>query len=224
MARTASEPNSLDALIAMPMRPSVGIVDYDAGNLRSLQNALEAISAEVRLVRDPSKLNDCTHLVLPGVGAFAHCFRRLRESGMAESLTDWATVRHRPLLGICVGMQMLADAGEEHGESPGLGWIPGRVRRLPVSPGARVPHVGWNGVHFGRSCASLDADYYFDHSFQMCPADKSDAWGVTSHGESFCSAVRRGSIIGVQFHPEKSQEAGLRFLHWFLERSAESPC
>lgn len=202
----------------------IGVVDYDAGNLRSLCNALEAVSADVRLVKAVDDLRPCTHAILPGVGAFGHCIERLQASRMVEGLVDWAIHGGRPLLGICVGMQMLADAGEEHGETPGLGWIPGRVSRLPASRSARVPHVGWNDVRFRPPCGSLGADFYFDHSYRFCPADESHALGTATHGIDFCAAVRKGSVIGVQFHPEKSQEAGLRFLRWFIESAAHARC
>jgi len=222
----AAEPRRRDerALSEMAARSTIGIIDYDAGNLRSLCNALEAISADVRLVRHIDDLRPCTHAILPGVGAFGHCIERLRSSRMVDGLADWILHEHRPLLGICVGMQMLADVGEEHGETPGLGWIPGRVRRLPASRATRVPHVGWNDVRFRPPCGSLGADFYFDHSYRFCPADESHSLGTTTHGTEFCAAVRKGSVVGVQFHPEKSQEAGLRFLRWFIESGPHARC
>lgn len=208
----------------MVARSTIGIVEYDAGNLRSLCNALEAISAEVRLVRNADDLRPCTHAILPGVGAFGHCMERLRASRMIDGLAEWAVHGARPLLGICVGMQMLADTGEEHGETPGLGWVPGRVSRLPASSSARVPHVGWNDVRFEPPCQALGADFYFDHSYRFCPAEASHSLGTATHGTEFCAAVRKGSVVGVQFHPEKSQEAGLRFLRWFIETAPNARC
>jgi glutamine amidotransferase len=143
---------------------------------------------------------------------------------MIDGLAEWAVLGARPLLGICVGMQMLADTGEEHGETPGLGWVPGRVSRLPASSSARVPHVGWNDVRFEPSCKALGADFYFDHSYRFCPAEASHSLGTATHGTEFCAAVRKGSVVGVQFHPEKSQEAGLRFLRWFIETAPNARC
>jgi glutamine amidotransferase len=143
---------------------------------------------------------------------------------MIDGLAEWAIQGTRPLLGICVGMQMLADTGEEHGETPGLGWVPGRVSRLPASSSARVPHVGWNDVRFEPSCKALGADFYFDHSYRFCPAEASHSLGTATHGTEFCAAVRKGSVVGVQFHPEKSQEAGLRFLRWFIETAPNARC
>jgi glutamine amidotransferase len=201
----------------MTSSTTIGVVDYAAGNLRSLCNALETVSAGVKLVRTPEDLRECSHVVLPGVGAFGHCVDGLRRSGMIDPLAEWVMSGNRPLLGICVGMQMLADIGEEHGEKSGLGWIPGRVSQLPASRSARVPHVGWNDVRFGPPCGPLAGDFYFDHSFRFCPADTAHSLGVATHGIEFCAAVRKGSVLGVQFHPEKSQEAGLRFLRWFVE-------
>jgi glutamine amidotransferase len=203
---------------------TIGVVDYAAGNLRSLCNALETIGASVRLVRNPEDLRECSHAVLPGFGAFGHCVDGLRRSGMVDPLAEWAIARNRPLLGICVGMQMLADVGEEHGETPGLGWIPGRVSRLPASRSARVPHVGWNDVRFDPPCGSLSGDFYFDHSFRFCPLDGAQSLGTAIHGVEFCAAVRKGSVFGVQFHPEKSQEAGLCFLRWFVECGEPRKC
>lgn len=200
----------------------VGLIDYGAGNIHSIANALAHVGAEVRRIGPKSSLGDVTHLVLPGVGAFGYCAERLRGSGLLPALEDWALYKARPILGICVGMQLLADKSEEMGCQEGLGWIGGEVRKLNRSDvGIRVPHVGWNEVRFvepfGTFGTSEAADFYFDHSFAYVQPRSGIVLGRCTHGETFCAIVRRGNIIGAQFHPEKSQSAGQRFLSAFLQ-------
>lgn len=201
-------------------RRTVGIVDYRAGNVRSIANAFDHLGCDVEIVRRDADLAAVTHLVLPGVGAFGHCAENLRASGLLPALTRWTLAQRRPLLGICVGMQLLADAGEELGEHAGLGWIPGRVRRLPAGPGVRLPHVGWNTVRFVTAAAGFAAgdceDFYFDHTYGFFCSDAADVAAECAHGATFAAAVRHENILAAQFHPEKSQEAGLRFLAGFL--------
>lgn len=162
-----------------------------------------------------------THVVLPGVGAFGFCAGRLRASGMLPALAEWALVKRRPLLGICVGMQLLADSSEELGEQAGLGWIGGRVEKLrPGGAGVRVPHVGWNTVvfdeDFGECARGSASECYFDHSFAYGAPRHGRVVARCDHGQTFCAAVRRDNIVGAQFHPEKSQASGMRFLRSFV--------
>lgn len=207
--------------MSVARRRAVGIVDYRAGNVRSIANAFDHLGCDVEIVTREADLAAVTHLVLPGVGAFGHCAENLRASGLLPGITHWALQAKRPLLGICVGMQLLADAGEELGEHAGLGWIRGRVRRLPADAGSvRLPHVGWNTVRFVAAAAGYAAgeseDFYFDHSYGFFCSDAADVAAECTHGATFAAVVRHENIVATQFHPEKSQEAGLRFLAGFL--------
>jgi len=199
---------------------TVGLIDYQAGNIQSIDNALSHLGARVKRIVNAADVDGCTHLVLPGVGAFGFCAERLRASGLTGAIRDWALERHRPLLGICVGMQLLADSSEESPGIAGLGWIGGQVRRIAASGDIRVPHVGWNTVDFERPCGGFapgeGADFYFDHSFAWERPQDGELVGACTHGMRFCAVVRRANIVAAQFHPEKSQTAGLRFLSGFL--------
>lgn len=205
------------------MSPIVGIVDYQSGNIRSVRNAVEHAGAVGRAVRSPEEMQGCTHVILPGVGAFRFCAERLEASGLLPALRHWALVDGRPLLGICVGMQLLGDYSEEHGRHEGLGWIGGAVSRLENGgdPAIRIPHVGWNEVTFrgpiGGFRAGESANFYFDHSYAFEPADHADEAATCQHGRSFSAVLRRNSIVAAQFHPEKSQSSGMRLLHGFFE-------
>jgi imidazole glycerol-phosphate synthase subunit HisH len=200
----------------------VGVIDYRSGNIRSVLNALDAVGCSAVLVRRADELAGCTHVLLPGVGAFGFCVDRLRASGMLPALEQWALKDGRPLLGICVGMQLMADFSEEQGRHEGLRWIGGEVRQLrkDAQAGIRVPHVGWNEVRFteafGQFRAGDSTDFYFDHSFAYYDPARGHQVGACSHGGDFCALVRRDNIVAAQFHPEKSQEAGMRFLESFL--------
>lgn len=201
--------------------PEVGVIDYGAGNIQSLSNAIEHIGAHVHLVRDAKEIGGMTHLVLPGVGAFGFCADRLRATGMLPALEDWVLTQRRPILGICVGMQLFADSSEELGLQVGLGWVGGSVKRLhSTDPAIRIPHVGWNSVcfeeDFGEYLQGAQSDFYFDHSYAYHAPKNGRTLASCTHGQSFCAAIRRENIVGVQFHPEKSQSAGMRFLRSFL--------
>lgn len=199
----------------------VGIVDYQAGNIRSIESALEHLGARVTRIAREDDLAAATHILLPGVGAFGHCAERLRATGLVPSLERAVLAEGKPMLGICVGMQLLSDHSEELGGHDGLGWIGGAVREIrPAQPVERVPHVGWNDVRFtepfGDFAADDSADFYFDHSFAYHDPRDGRAIGLCDHGGTFAAAIRRGNLVAAQFHPEKSQAAGLRFLTGFL--------
>jgi glutamine amidotransferase len=196
------------------------LVDYGAGNLRSVENALRAAGADqVEVSADPMAVAAADRVVLPGVGAFAACMGGLTAiPGMVEALGEVAIARARPFLGVCVGMQLMADFGEEHGGHPGLGWIPGRVARIaPNDPALKVPHMGWNDVVPDQTHALVSpGEAYFVHSYAFVPADSATLLATTDHGGPLAAAIGRDNLIGVQFHPEKSQRYGLSFLAGFL--------
>jgi imidazole glycerol-phosphate synthase subunit HisH len=198
----------------------VGIVDYHAGNIQSIENAFAHIGARTSRIRKDQDLLGCSHVVLPGVGGFGFCAQRLRESGLEDGLRRWAFEHARPLLGICVGMQLLADGSDESPGAQGLGWLGGAVQRIPASAGIRVPHVGWNTVDFefpyGEFAAGSTADFYFDHSYAYQVPRDGMILGHCVHGSRFSAVIRNNNITAAQFHPEKSQSAGLRFLSSFL--------
>jgi imidazole glycerol-phosphate synthase subunit HisH len=199
----------------------VGIIDYGAGNLRSIENAFEHLGARVLRMRVPSDIAAATHLLLPGVGAFGFCAERLRASGLAPGIERWVFGEHKPLLGICVGMQLLADDSDELGLQAGLGWMGGPVRRLhSTDPAVRIPHVGWNTARFEADFGDFqtgdEADFYFDHSYAYRQPTQGGALASCWHGEAFNAALRRDNLVAAQFHPEKSQAAGMRFLRGFL--------
>lgn len=196
----------------------IALIDYGAGNLHSVANALTAAGAtDLVVTADPAAVLHADRIVLPGVGAFGACAAALRGvPGMIDALERRVQAEGMPFLGICVGMQLMADMGEEMGSHAGLGWISGRVRRLaPHSNDAKVPHMGWNDVtpvHPHPLIAPGEA--YFLHSYAF---DGEDVLAVTDHAGPVSAAIGRDNMIGVQFHPEKSQRYGLAFLERFLE-------
>jgi glutamine amidotransferase len=196
---------------------SVALVDYGAGNLQSVRNALKAAGAESIIVTaDPDAVRAADRIVLPGVGAFAHCMNALSAiDGMVDALNEATGSDAKPFLGICVGMQLMAEAGEEHGTHAGLGWVKGRVRLMDDSAGVKIPHMGWNDVVPTRAHPLIGGgEAYFLHSFAY---DGNDVIATTEHGGRVVAAIGRDNRIGVQFHPEKSQKYGLKFLSKFLE-------
>jgi len=198
---------------------TLALIDYGAGNLHSVENALRAAGAvDVAVTADPDLVRRADRIVLPGVGAFGACMGALSTiPGMVEALGESVRGAGRPFLGVCVGMQLMADAGEEFGRTPGLGWIPGVVAKLePADPAARVPHMGWNDVApTAPHPLIVPGEAYFLHSFAFT-AGAADTVAMTDHGGPVTAAVARDTMIGVQFHPEKSQAYGLAFLQRFL--------
>jgi glutamine amidotransferase len=209
------------------MTQTVALIDYGSGNLRSAEKALvraAAGTADVVVTHDPEIVRKADRIVLPGVGAFAACMSALRERpGVIEAMNEAVQENGRPFLGICVGMQLMASRGLEFGVTPGLGWIEADVRKIaPADPVLKVPHMGWNslsGVTDQPVLAGLreGAPVYFTHSFAMFPQDSADVAAYVDHGGRFPAAVARDNFAGVQFHPEKSQAAGLKLLADFLE-------
>ena len=204
------------------MAEAVVVVDYGAGNLRSASKALAAAGADNVVVSgDPAVIAAADRLVLPGVGAFGQCIGALRgHSGLEAALATAVLERGVPFLGICVGMQLLASEGHEHGIHAGLGWLPGTVVRLtPDDPALKIPHMGWNEVTETGGHAvlqSLAGTGYFVHSYRFDVADPAHCLATVDHGGAFAAIVGRDNILGVQFHPEKSQAYGLNFLSGFL--------
>ena len=199
---------------------TLALIDYGAGNLQSVKNALQAAGAtNVAVTADPDVVAKADRIVLPGVGAFAHCMTALSAiDGILSAMEDRVLKGGVPFLGICVGMQLLADAGVEHGTHAGLGWIGGTVRVIEPAPGIKVPHMGWNDVTLGAPNSVLaNGEAYFLHSYHFDAAMPAHVLATTRHGSAVTAAVGRGNILGVQFHPEKSQAYGIATLKRFLE-------
>ena len=197
----------------------IAVVDYGMGNLRSVSKALEHVApeAEVRVTADPAAIRSADRVVVPGQGALPDCMRQLSASGAREAVI--AAARERPFLGLCIGVQMLFERGEE-GDTPALGVLPGRVPRL-AAPGLEIPHMGWNEVIQERPHAMWQGipdrtRFYFVHSYYPAPADRALVAATTVYGAPFTCAVARDNIFAVQFHPEKSQSAGLQLLSNFV--------
>lgn len=210
----------------------VTVIDYGIGNLRSIEKALVHVDVEVVRTDDPGAVADAERLVLPGVGAFGACIDEVRRRGLEEPIRT-AVDRGVPFLGVCVGMQLLFERGEERGEHAGLGVLPGRVVRFDADrlreatgEALKIPHMGWNTVSLRRS-HPLTADipdetyFYFVHSFYAVPDHDEDVLGTTRYGIDFPAMVQRNNVMGVQFHPEKSQTHGLRILRNFAALSPE---
>lgn len=202
----------------------IGILDYGLGNVQAFDNIYRRLGIEACIVRGPQELSKATRIILPGVGAFDWAVRRLRQSRMLEALTRLVLEENRPVLGVCVGMQILADSSEE-GELPGLGWIPGVVRRFHECGSAGpvfLPQMGWNQVE-ARNGSRLfrglekEAEFYFLHSYYFIPQNPEHAIGVTDYHGAYASSVSSGAIYGVQFHPEKSHHWGIQLLKNFAE-------
>ena len=198
------------------------ILNYGMGNLRSVQNAFTYLGTPSRIVEDPAVIASSERIVLPGVGSFARAMQNIKKRGLGEALQEAAN-GGSAILGICLGMQLLATAGEEDGNSEGLGLISGRVVRMQPKNGLKVPHIGFNTLNCRQShggiFARLDegSDFYFLHSYQFVPEQSEAIIGSCEYGGDVVCAVRKDRIVGVQFHPEKSQNNGLRLLRNFLD-------
>lgn len=208
---------------------TVALIDYGSGNLRSAEKALReaarrhGIDADIVVTAEPDLVAAADRVVLPGVGAFASCRAGLDASGVYEAMNTAVHGKGAPFLGICVGHQLLATEGLEFGVTPGLDWIRGQVKKLePNDPALTIPHMGWNAIAFARDHALFKdvengAHMYFANSFALTPSNPEDILATTDHGGPFTAAVAKGNVAGVQFHPEKSQAAGLALLANFLE-------
>jgi len=201
---------------------TVAIVDYGMCNLDSVARAVEECGGVAMVTGEATELGKADRIVLPGVGAFGDAMQNLRERSLDEALYDQVIRRRTPFLGICLGMQLLASKGWEGGEAEGLGWIEGEVKRLePFAEDTRIPHIGWNEVAYNDDSCLFSKipdrkDFYFVHSYHFCPKNSADILAETPYGRGFVSAVKRDSIFGVQFHPEKSQQAGFQVLRNFI--------
>ena len=200
------------------------IIDYQMGNLRSVQKAFETVGHEAIISNKLTDIAQADKLVLPGVGAFRDAIREVRNRDLVTPIKD-AIESARPFLGICLGLQMLFDVSYEYGEYEGLGILPGTVVKFEIPPELKVPHMGWNRIHIRQSAPLLDgiedeSHFYFVHSYYVCPTDGSFVAAEASYPDPFCAMVWRDNLFATQFHPEKSQKDGLRLLKNFGDLAA----
>ncbi len=213
----------------MPLvRPRIAVADTGSGNLRSVEKALARAGADVVVTADADVIGAADKIVVPGQGAFGSCIAGLsRDGGALRDVIVKSVRAGKPYLGICLGLQVLFDGSEEDPSCPGLGILPGQVRRFQPRPGLKIPHMGWNGTARGNAGAARIARtlrdipdgtyFYFVHSYFAVPSRTEDIALFTDHGETFCAAVERDNLFACQFHPEKSQGAGLALLTTFVE-------
>ena len=199
----------------------VSVVDYGIGNLGSVLNALTEIGEDASLATTPAEIGAAGKILLPGVGAFSEAIENLRHTGLADALAEHVD-RGRPLLGICLGMQLICRQSAEDGQHEGLGFVDAQVLRLPSGPNHKVPHMGWSTLELARDSAiarglQSGSDVYFVHSYYVECNDPSDVIARCMHGISFCAIVGHENVYGLQFHPEKSQEIGLSILKNFAD-------
>lgn len=199
---------------------SVCVLDYGSGNVKSVFNLFNTIAGRVVVSNDPVEIARASHLVLPGVGAFGSTMRKIRAALPLDLLEQTVLIERKPFLGICVGMQVLASRGLEFGEHAGLGWIAGQVSRLETN-GLTLPHIGWNSIACKQISPCLDGlengpDFYFLHSYTFQAEVPHRVLATTQYGREFCSIVQQDNVLGVQFHPEKSQKAGIQLAKNFL--------
>lgn len=208
--------------------PEVTIVDYGMGNLHSVAKAFEASGARTKISSDPDVVARASVVVLPGVGAFPDGMRRLKTLGLIDAVAH-ACRAGKPFLGICLGLQMLFESSEEFGGETGLGVLKGQVRKIPQDGRLKIPHMGWNRLNFTAGALSqpvwqgIQAEdaVYFVHSYHVCPTDKAVIAATTDYGSPLVAAVQTANLVATQFHPEKSQNIGLRFLQNFTTWSAK---
>lgn len=190
------------------------------GNLRSVQKAFEKLGFCAFITKEHKFIEESSHIVLPGVGAFGDAMKNLQNLGFVETLNKEVIQNKKPFLGICLGMQLLASKGYEMGEHNGLGWIDGEVVKFRFDTNLKIPHVGWNNVHYAKASVLFDgikesSDFYFVHSYHFDVKNRADILSYTDYGFDFVSSIAKDNIFGVQFHPEKSQESGLKLLQNF---------
>lgn len=204
----------------------IAIVEYGMGNVRSLRNAFEYIGEDVIVTAAPAALDDADRIVLPGVGAFGDAMGAIAERGLEPVLQRQARELNKPVLGVCLGMQLIARSSVEHGEHRGLGWIDADIRRLEVPRPLKVPHVGWNTISFDptdplfHSIKTGEANFYFVHSFHMVCHNPADLIATADYGIAVTAVVRSGNVTATQFHPEKSQDNGLTLLRNWVESTS----
>ena len=204
----------------------IGVIDYGAGNLKSVCNSLSAMKAKAKLVKSPEDLCEVTSIIFPGVGSFGDSAQPLEEQKLSTPLKKWS-IEDRPFLGICIGFQMLFETSDESPEAMGLGILPGKVVRFDQKESLKIPHMGWNKIIIKQKSdpiwEGLDeaSHFYFVHSFYPKPDENKIIASTTPYGYEFTSSVRRGNLFATQFHPEKSQGAGLRLIRNFLSLNSE---
>ena len=200
----------------------VAIIDYGMGNLDSVFRAVEECGGDPLITNQKNDIENASLLILPGVGTFSEGMKNIKQMRLSSVLFEQVVDNKIPILGICLGMQIMARKGWECGETDGLMWIEGDVKRLvPPGPNIRIPHVGWNEVNFNRNSTLFEGipngkDFYFTHSYHFCCRNESDVIGYTPYCGNFISAIQSGNIFGVQFHPEKSQRLGFKIIKNFL--------
>jgi glutamine amidotransferase len=199
----------------------IGIVDYGMGNVRSVRDALEYLGEDVEITADPARLAAADRLILPGVGAFGDAMANLEARGLPDVLRQEVVDKRKPFLGICLGLQLLAQTSCEHGEHRGLGWINGDVVRFEVDPSLKIPHMGWNDIEKRVEHPLLEGledtqlCFYFVHSFYLSCRDRDAVVATCNYGTPFAAMVGRDNIAAMQFHPEKSQDSGIHILKNF---------
>ena len=201
----------------------VGIINYGIGNVSAFKYAFKKLNCEAYIVDKPEQISDSTHLILPGVGSFDYAMDLIHKSGLISSISEGVLIKKKPILGVCVGMQIIFEKSEE-GEKEGFGWIKGKVKKFKFSNAEKIkiPHMGWNTIKNIESenklCKKLNGhEFYFLHSYYCVPENKDLIISTTEYGAEICAVVQQNNILGCQFHPEKSHDSGLKVLSNFLE-------